>query len=265
MTRQDGSSRAASLKDSTAAFTIVDGHAHLGPREIGDEYAAMGSVFSAEQLVQSLNSNGIRMATVFAMRRLGDYSESNQYIFSAAKKYPDRIIPFVRYNPWLEGSVRSFEQSIEAGVVKGLKLHPGDDLFDPDDNMVHPFFELAEKAGIPVALHTGGSAKPTMVGFAADRFPKVNFVLLHLGDFHDHVFVARKCENIFLETSQCIYLHRIARQVVDKVGAHKLIWGTDVPYHYQEVEKRKMELAGLKDDELQLIMGANMLELLKRD
>lgn len=42
MTRQEGSSRAASLEDSTAAFAIVDGHAHLGPREIGDEYTGYG-------------------------------------------------------------------------------------------------------------------------------------------------------------------------------------------------------------------------------
>jgi predicted TIM-barrel fold metal-dependent hydrolase len=256
-------SRTAS-DNSTAEYAIVDGHAHLGPREIGDEYAAMGNVYSAEHLIQSLNSNGVRMATVFAMRRLDDYDEANQYIFLSAKKYPDRIIPFARYNPWLEGSARSFEKAIETGVVRGLKLHPGDDLFDPDDAMVHPFFELAEKARIPVVLHTGGSAKPTMVGLAADRFPQVNFVLLHLGDFHDHVFVTKKCENVFIETSQCLYLHRIARRVVDKVGAHKVIWGTDVPYHFQEIEKRKIELAGLKEDELRLIMGANILRLLSK-
>jgi predicted TIM-barrel fold metal-dependent hydrolase len=248
-------------KNSTAESVIVDGHAHLGPREIGDEYAAMGAVYSAEQLVQSLNSNGIKMATVFAMRRLDDYTDANEYIFSSAKKYPDRIIPFARYNPWLANSAKAFEDAIESSVVKGLKLHPGDDLFDPDDNIVHPFFELAERAKIPVVLHTGGSAKPSMVGLAADRFPRVNFVLLHLGDFHDHVFVAKKCENVFIETSQCLYLHRIARRIVEKVGAQKIIWGTDVPYHYQEIEKRKLELAGLKEDELRLIMGANILRL----
>jgi hypothetical protein len=208
-----------------------------------------------------MDANGIKMATVFAMRRLDDYNEANQYIASSAKKYPDRIIPLARYNPWLENSVGMFEKAIKSGNVKGLKLHPGDDLFDPDDTMVHPLLELAEKAKIPVVLHTGGGAKPTMVGLVADRFPRVNFVLLHLGDFHDHVFVAKKCENVFLETSQCLYLHRIARQIVDKVGAHRVIWGTDIPYHFQEIEKRKIELAGLTEDELRLIIGANVLRL----
>jgi hypothetical protein len=240
---------------------IVDGHAHLGPREIGDGYAEMGNIYSAEQLIQSMDANGIKMATAFAMRQLGDYNEANQYVALSAKKYPDRIIPFARYNPWFEASVGLFERAIENGV-KGLKLHPGDDVYDPDDAMVHPLLELAEKFQIPVVLHTGGASRPSMVGLVADRFPRVNFVLLHLRDFHDHVFVAKKCENVFLETSQFLHLHRVARQVIDKVGVHKIIWGTDVPYHFQEIEKRKIELAGLSEEELQFIMSVNVRRLL---
>jgi predicted TIM-barrel fold metal-dependent hydrolase len=50
-----------------------------------------------EQLIRSMDANGIKMATVFAMRRLDDYNEANQYIASSAKKYPDRIIPLARW------------------------------------------------------------------------------------------------------------------------------------------------------------------------
>ena len=249
------------LSKSQDNFEIIDAHAHLGPREIGGEYAIMGNFYSAEQLLQSMDTNGIEMSIAFAMRQLDDYSDANQYIISSGKKHPDRIIPFARLNPWMKDNVDQLKRAISDGA-RGLKLHPGDDLFDPDDPMVHPLLELAERARIPVVLHTGGTAKPTMVGLAADRFPRVNFVLLHLSDFHDHVFVAKKCENVYLETSQCLYLHRIARQIVDVLGAHKVIWGTDVPYHYQEIEKRKFELAGLKDEERSLIMNGNVRRIL---
>jgi len=50
-----------------------------------------------EQLIRSMDANGIKMATVFAMRRLDDYNEANQYIASSAKKYPDRIIPLAQW------------------------------------------------------------------------------------------------------------------------------------------------------------------------
>lgn len=80
---QEPQSRPAATRENLA---IIDGHAHLGPREIGDEYSAMGSFYSAEQLIRSMDANGIKMATVFAMRRLDDYNEANQYVASSAKK-----------------------------------------------------------------------------------------------------------------------------------------------------------------------------------
>jgi hypothetical protein len=75
------------------------------------------------------------------------------------------------------------------------------------------------------------------------------------------MFVAKKCDNVFLETSQCPYLHRISRMLVDKVGADRVLWGSDIPYHYEEIEKRKVELAGLREDEMRLVMGENALRL----
>jgi len=249
-------------KQTAADFTIVDGHAHLGPREIGDEYARMGETYSAERLIQSMDANGIKMATVWAMRRPDDYTQANQYIAAAARKHPERLIAFARYNPWLSNGAERLAKAIKNEGAKGLKLHPSDDSFDPDDSIVHPLLEVAERERIPVVLHTGGNSRPSMVGLVADRFPDVNFVLLHLGGYHDYVFAAKKCENVFLETSQCLYLHRIARQVVNAVGADRVIWGSDVPYHYQEVEKRKIELAGLRKEELGQIMGGNILRLL---
>jgi len=249
-------------RETAADFTVVDGHAHLGPREIGDEYAEMGETYSAEQIIQSMDANGIEMATVWAMRRPDDYTQANQYIAAAARKHPERLIAFARYNPWLPNGAERLAKAIKNEGTKGLKLHPSDDSFDPDDSIVHPLLEVAERQRIPVVLHTGGNARPSMVGLVADRFPGINFVLLHLGGYHDHVFVAKKCENVFLETSQCLYLHRIARQLVNAVGADRVIWGSDVPYHYQEVEKRKIELAGLRKEELSQIMGGNILRLL---
>jgi len=210
-----------------------------------------------------MDLNGIDMSVVWAMRQKDDYANANRFILSAWKKHPDRLIPFARLNPWLDGSARQFLRMVRQGMM-GLKLHPADEGFDPDDAIVHPLMEIAEKARIPVAFHTGGgSARPTLVGKVADRFPKVRVILLHLSEHSDSMFVAMKCENVFLETSQSLYLHRIARDLVRVVGADRVIWGSDAPYHPQEIEKRKIELAGLTDSELDLIMGGNILRILK--
>jgi len=252
-----------SARKPSRRYVIVDGHAHLGPREIGEEYVGMKEVYSATELIQSLDANGIDMAFVWAMRQSDDYTPANTYIAKAAKANPDRLVPFVRLNPWLENSAELLERSVLADGVKGLKLHPADECFDADDTIVHPLLEVAEKRRIPVVLHSGVTARPAIIGMAADRFPSVKMVLLHLGTslYQDCMFVAKKCDNVFLETSQCPYLHRISRMLVDKVGADRVLWGSDIPYHYEEIEKRKVELAGLREDEMRLVMGENALRL----
>lgn len=245
----------------------IDGHAHIGPREVGSEYSYMKDGYKVEQLIASMDKNGIRMATVWAMRQSPDYATANEYIADAARRYPDRIIPFIRLNPWLDASQQALVDALEKHHIRGLKLHPADENFDPDDPIVHPLLEIAERHGIPVVFHTGLNARPVPVGDAADRFPRVNMVLLHLGGplYQDCMFVAKKCPNVYLETAQCPYVNRIAKIILEKVGEDRLIWGSDIPYSWQEIEKAKIEMAGLDERELELVMGGNLQRLLGKN
>ena len=247
---------------SASSRLVIDGHTHIGLREIGSEYAYMGRLIPAKELIRSMDLNGITKALVWPMRQLGDYDSANRLVLQEGKRNPDRIIPFVRMNPWFEGSPERLKAYIAKGA-RGVKLHPADENFSPDEKFVHPLMEIAEKARIPVAVHTGGgSALPSLVGELASRFPKVKVILLHLASYYDSSFVAHKCDNVYLETSQCLYLHRIAKMVVENVGPDRVIWGSDFPYHYQEIERRKIELAGLRGDHLRLVLGGNLLQIL---
>jgi uncharacterized protein len=246
----------------TSAPQVIDAHAHLGPREVGAEYDYMRGLLPARELIRSMDAIGITKAAVWAMRQLGDYASANRFLLQEGNKYPSRIIPFVRMNPWSKDSARQLQKYVAQGA-KGVKLHPADENFSPDEKFVHPLMEIAEKARIPVAVHTGnGNARPSIVGELADRFPRVKVILLHLDNYYDSTFVARKCDNVYLETSQCLYLHRIMKIVVGKIGPERIVWGSDFPYHHQEIERRKIELAGLGDDELRMILGENFLRIL---
>jgi len=222
----------------------------------------MPDVYSDQVLLDSMESNGISKSVVWPMRQTGDYSWANKYVLESSKRHPNKLIPVVRLNPWLESSATELENAILAGA-KGLKLHPGDEGFEPDDKVVHPLLEIAEKMCIPVAIHTGGSySSPVLVGELSDRFPGVRIIMLHLGQYQESTFVAKKCDNVYLETSQCLYLTRVLKQIVHKVGANRVIWGSDTPYHFQEIEKRKMELSGLNEADRTLVFGENVQRLM---
>jgi len=166
-------------------------------------------------------------------------------------------------NPWRE-TPESLREAFRKGF-RGLKLHPNDESFCPNDSLVFPFLEVAEKEKKPVIIHSHQmGTQPCLIGDLADHFPSVAIMIGHMGTdlYQDSMFVAKKCPNVYLETSQCPFLHRIARRLVEFLGEGKIIWGSDTPYHFQEVEKRKIELAGLSEMEFEAITWRNLARLL---
>jgi hypothetical protein len=219
-------------------------------------------IYPPEQLLESMDTNQVDMAVVFAMRSAGKYDEHNQYILDSAKKYSKRLIPFIRINPWKD-SPEILRKAFDDGF-RGLKLHPNDESFYPNDSQVFPFLEVVEKAKKPVIIHSHQQGtQPCLIGDLADHFPSVPIMIAHMGTdlYQDSMFVAKKCSNVYLETAQCPFLHRVAKNIVETLGEGKIVWGSDIPYHFQEIEKRKIELAGLTEREFEAITWHNIARL----
>lgn len=242
---------------------MIDAHAHIGPREAGSEYRHMSSeLYPPESLLESMNKNGIDIAVIFAMRSAGTYDEHNRYILESAKKYSDRLVPFVRINPWKEQPER-LREAFDSGF-RGLKLHPNDESFYPNDSLVFPFLEVCEKTKKPVIIHSHQQGtQPCLIGDLADHFPSVPIIIAHMGTdlYQDSMFVAKKCPNVYLETAQCPFTHRIAKNLVEVLGEGKIVWGSDISYHFHEIEKQKMELAGLTEREFEAITWHNIARI----
>lgn len=87
--------------------------------------------------------------------------------------------------------LRRAEDQIRAGRVVALKGYLGYAHHFPNDPGYIPYYELAEKYKLPVFFHTGDTyspnaklkfAHPLTVDEVAVNFPKVNFVLCHVGN-----------------------------------------------------------------------------------
>ncbi|MBR2214141.1 MAG: amidohydrolase family protein [Selenomonadaceae bacterium] len=94
----------------------------------------------------------------------------------------------------------------------GLKLYPGYIPFYIYDDFMAPIYELAAACDKPVAVHTGLTASgegflkychPRIMDEAATKFPKVRFVMCHLGEpwFEDAVAVLEKNHNVSADLS----------------------------------------------------------------
>jgi hypothetical protein len=126
---------------------------------------------------------------------------------------------------------------------------------------------MAAKLGVPILIHTGdpdtyGFAQPTLVGDLADAFPDLTLIIGHMGKrlFEDAILVARWFENIILETS--FRNIRDITRAVKRVGAERVVYGSDMPFGVPEIEMMKVRMSDTTAEEKEMVLGANMARIL---
>lgn len=104
------------------------------------------------------------------------------------------------------------EKHLQRKNCVGIKLYPGYNHFYIYDPVVDPFYQLAMGYKKPVAVHTGQTATrnallkyshPMVLDEAAVRYPRVQFVMCHIGNpwLVDAVAVMEKNENVAADLS----------------------------------------------------------------
>jgi uncharacterized protein len=108
--------------------------------------------------------------------------------------------------------LRRVEEELTAGKVKALKAYLGYVHYYPGDPGYVPYYRLAEKYRLPFIFHTGDTyspnaklkfAHPLGIDEVAVDFPKVSFVLAHLGNpwMTDAAEVVYKNMNVWADLS----------------------------------------------------------------
>ncbi len=224
----------------------------------------------------------------------GDVSieEQNEIIFKLAKKYPDKIIPFVTIDPRRPKAVEFVKMALEEWGAKGLKIHPGGGGFNPEEKETLDLIESIADYGIPVITHTGASISPTSSRYCDPiyldkmllEFPEVNVIAAHMGAGYRHQLfdLATVRPNLYTEISMWQPVARerfndFAQTIKDAVahfGPERILFGTDSPYYWlfmpepAYVKKVKNlaihppENERLTSEEVDMILGKNAQVLL---
>lgn len=179
----------------------------------------------------------------------------NEKILSLRDKYPGRVYGFCSVDPRRHGAVKLIKKAITEWGAVGVKIYPPCGYY-ANDPMVYPIYQVASDLGVPVLIHTGGSmfslltkwAVPEPVEDVALAFPDLQIILGHTnlqarfetGNFWRGIQVAASSLNIHCDLTdwqvhgaldernigELIHVLGIMRR---QVGAHRMIWGTDLP------------------------------------
>jgi Predicted metal-dependent hydrolase of the TIM-barrel fold len=240
---------------------IIDFHTHV------DEAPAFGWLDPPEKIVGLLDEAGIDRAVIMTYTDLpGSNPAALDYITASAKRFPDRLVPFVRLNPsYTDEMPGILKRALQLGV-KGVKLHPTTTIAHPAGAATVAVLRLCAEASLPVLFHCGDDpyTTPQALALAAALVPDCSIVMGHMGGyFHaaDAIEAAERHENLYLETSAMPYPWLIADAVM-RVGASRVIFGSDGPGCNPALELEKIRGLGLAQTDLDLVLSGNAMRLL---
>jgi hypothetical protein len=233
---------------------VIDSHTHIG------EFPLFNIKLNAHDLVSIMDAWNIQKALVSTV--------PNSLTSKAVNEYKDILYGLVWINPH-EGdhAAKLVDEAITKWGFKGLKMHPLIDGYLPDQEIVFPIMDKASKYNVPILFHCGHPpwSLPWHFGNLAEIYPDVTIILGHMG--HGHIVyingaieVAKKHEKIILETSG-MPMHSKIKEAVLKVGEHRVIYGSDTPFGHPAFEIKKVEVAGLTEKQLNLVLEQNALRI----
>ncbi len=214
-----------------------DLHLHLGR-------SRDGASLTLAEIRKAMDRYEISRAVIFAIdeEKCGpSYESTNARVLKSAAGSP-RLIPFARLNPragraaWTE-----LRRSRKSGA-RGVKLHPRSESFSPAQ--AEGLIAEIEKEKLPVMLHTSHepNCRPLAWEKIFKRHSKISFMLAHGGKdaFEEAITVARRRPNVWIETSTLSYWR--TRVILQKAGASRVVFGSDLPYSHPALERLKFDL-----------------------
>lgn len=160
------------------------------------------------------------------------------------RAHPDKLIGFLTLHPFDPGALDEIERGTQDLGLRGIKLGPNYQNFDPLGPEAFRVFKRAEELGLPILFHQGTSpvqmadldfAHPRHIDRVAMAFPNLKMILAHMGHPWqvDCFVVIRKHPNVFADISANFYrpwsYYNALRHATEWGVLHKLLFGSDYP------------------------------------
>lgn len=207
----------------------------------------------AERMITAMDRAGVDRAILLPMdwgprfttaRPLEDYQAQT---LRAARRYPDRFIPFAGVDPRRPDALERVSALVDAEEVVGLKLYPSAG-WDPTHPAARELYDLMARKGMPVLFHTGDPlpildsalGDPLLLDPVADTFGDLTIIAGHAGAtsrWDRAVELARRHSNVLLETSVWVWadtplerameVMRAMTHARETLGGNRFVFGTD--------------------------------------
>jgi len=276
---------------------IIDFHTHVFPPQIKkdrDKYIDSDPCFAilysrkdaklatADELIASMDKAGIDISVIvnYGWTTHELCVETNEYILESIARYPGRLVGFCSVQPnSYEAAIAEIERCAKSGIKGVGEMRPDLQLFDPGDvEVMEPFIEVMSRHKLILLIHASepvghdypgkGNVTPDMLYSFITGSPGLVTVCAHWGGglpFYALMpEVKQAMSNVFFDTaaSPLLYSPQVYNQVIQLVGADKILFGSDYPLLAQSRLLDEVKSLGLPEQAESLILSGNARRLL---
>lgn len=169
----------------------------------------------------------------------------NEYVADYVAQHPEKLIGFASVDPHREDALARLTMAVRELGLRGLKVGPIYQGFDPSSPLGIGLFRHAERLGIPVLCHqattfvTDGPlrfARPWLLDDVARECPDLVMLAAHLGHpwCEELMVVIRKHPNLYADVSALhtrpVQLYFALRAAIEYRVQDKILLGSDFPF-----------------------------------
>lgn len=264
-------------------FEIIDAHCHIYPEKIAEKAIRGTDAFydivskrkgTAKDLVDEKNLSGVDKFVVQSVATTARQVKSiNEFIASEVTLYSEFLVglgTLHQDSTDMKGDVLHLK---ELGL-KGVKLHPDIQKFKIDEERYFPIYELCEKYGLPILMHTGDyrydNCNPNRVIPVVETFKNLTLIGAHFGGWSMFDRASKelsKYENFYVDCSSAFYaLDRAdSKKIIARYGTDKVLFGTDYPMWEAKDELEYFFSLGYNEMDNRKMLSGNAKRILKID
>lgn len=242
-----------------------------------EDVAAMAARYEA------LDTVGV-LLTVDSETTTGDTPDGNDYTAGIVAAYPDRFVGLASVDPHKgDAAVTDLERALGELKLSGLKLHPVQQHFFPNERRFFPLYETCVAHGVPVIFHSGfaasGAGMPGGAGLTLEQacpipwadevaanFPGLTIVLAHPAwPWVEHqIAVALHKPNVYLDLSGWLprYIPEVLMREVNTRLREKAMFGSGYPYITPERWLADLDSILMRPDVLPLLFKENAMRVM---
>ena len=262
-------------------FFVIDSHCHIYPHKIAERAVHGTDTFYSIDSVDD--------GTVETLLREGDEAGIDRFIVQSVATTPKQVSSIHKIiAAEVENSNGRFtglgtlhpdSETLEDDVkeimslgLKGIKLHPDIQKFKIDDYRCLKIYELCEKYGLPILMHTGDKrydySNPNRLIPVLQIYSNLTIIGAHFGGWSIWLEAAEQLhgiKNFYVDCSSSFYALTDEEiiHLIRLYGADRVLFASDYPMWSPGVELKRLLSLGFSDEEYRMMFSENVQKIIK--